>query len=165
MQTCAASHTDCTRLRHRLPQQPSAQCYKPALPAQGRCDFSRPRHNTVAEFVWQEALAACSGALMVSTVKTYDGIGRHVAVCVLQATVQAALALSPLDAVMSRYKSNLQDDEAVRYIGWANETLTTAVFCIIIAGSLGTLLIRIFSPMLLDQVSLRNQLCSYSRCR
>lgn len=71
----------------------------------------------------------------------------------LQATVQAALALSPLDAVLAAYKNNLKTPEVVRYVQWANETLTTAVFCILIAGSVGTLLIRIFAPVLLERVS------------
>ncbi len=70
----------------------------------------------------------------------------------MQATVQAALALSPQDAVTAAYQSNLQSIEARRYSGFATEALTIAVFEILIAGTLGTLLIRFFAPKLLDRV-------------
>ena len=71
----------------------------------------------------------------------------------MQATVQAALALSPLDAVIAAYKRTPKSAEALRYTQYANETLTTAVFCILISASIGTLLIRLFGPVLLERVS------------
>ena len=70
-----------------------------------------------------------------------------------QATVQAALALSPLDAVIAAYKSAPKSAQALRYTQYANETLTTAIFCILIDASIGTLLIRAFAPALLQRVS------------
>ena len=73
------------------------------------------------------------------------------AACV-QATVQAALALSPGDAVKAAYSTNPTGDEARRYTGFATEALTIAVFEILIAGTLGTLLIRFFAPLLLEKV-------------
>lgn len=68
----------------------------------------------------------------------------------MQATVQAALALSPRDAVNAAYQAN--SVEGVRYGGYATDALTIAVFEILIAGTLGTLLIRFFAPRLLDKV-------------
>lgn len=66
--------------------------------------------------------------------------------------MQAALALSPLDAVIAAYKSAPKSAEALRYTRYANETLTAAVFCILIDASIGTLLIRLFAPALLQRV-------------
>ena len=43
-------------------------------------------------------------------------------------------------------------DEARRYTEFATDALTIAVFEILIAGTLGTLLIRFFAPLLLDKV-------------
>ncbi|KAL0035158.1 hypothetical protein WJX79_003931 [Trebouxia sp. C0005] len=68
-----------------------------------------------------------------------------------KATVQAALALSPLDAVIAAYKSAPKSAQALRYTQYANETLTTAIFCILIDASIGTLLIRAFAPALLQR--------------
>ena len=69
----------------------------------------------------------------------------------LQATVQAALALAPRDAVTAAYQP---DPEATPYYDFATEALTIAVFEILIAGTLGTLLIRLTAPRLLDKVQL-----------
>lgn len=66
--------------------------------------------------------------------------------------MQAALALSPGDAVKAAYSANPTGDEARRYTGFATEALTIAVFEILIAGTLGTLLIRLFAPLLLKKV-------------
>lgn len=68
----------------------------------------------------------------------------------MQATVQAALALSPRDAVNAAYQP--KSAEGIRYGGYATDALTIAVFEILIAGTLGTLLIRFFAPKLLDKV-------------
>ena len=68
-----------------------------------------------------------------------------------QATVQAAL--SPRDAVNGAYGAASTSAEAVQYREWANETLTIAVFEILIAATIGTLLIRISAPKLLARVS------------
>lgn len=67
--------------------------------------------------------------------------------------MQAALALSPRDAVNAAYGSASVTPEAVQYREWANEALTVAVFEILIAGTIGTLLIRLFAPQLLARVS------------
>ncbi|KAL3133331.1 hypothetical protein ABBQ38_007206 [Trebouxia sp. C0009 RCD-2024] len=66
-----------------------------------------------------------------------------------KATVQAALALSPRDAVNAAYQP--KSAEGIRYGGYATDALTIAVFEILIAGTLGTLLIRFFAPKLLDK--------------
>ena len=98
-------------------------------------------------------LTVCTGAHLVPR----SQLNAHTLSCPLtQATVQATLALLPLDAVIAAYKSNPRSAEAVRYTRYANEALTAAVFTILIAGSIGTLLIRIFAPLLLDRVSLRD---------
>ena len=88
--------------------------------------------------------------------RSYSLLNQTDLLCLMQATVQATLALLPLDAVIAAYKSNPRSAEAVRYTRYANEALTAAVFTILIAGSIGTLLIRIFAPLLLDRVSLRD---------
>lgn len=88
----------------------------------------------------------------------------------MQATVQAALALSPRDAVTAAYPAG--SNEAVRYGAFATEALTIAVFEILIAGTLGTLLIRFFAPKLLDKVTLllhghvvpQRMLLCFARC-
>lgn len=66
--------------------------------------------------------------------------------------MQAALALSPGDAVKAAYSADPMGEEARRYTGFATEALTIAVFEILIAGTLGTLLIRFFAPLLLEKV-------------
>lgn len=73
----------------------------------------------------------------------------------MQATVQAALALLPRDAVIAVYGKTPTTDQGRRYAEYAQNVLTTAVFCILICGSIGTLLIRIFAPVLLQRVSLQ----------
>ena len=69
----------------------------------------------------------------------------------VQATVQAALALSPLDAVRLAYP-NRNAPGAAQYYEWANEVVTIAIFCILICATVGTLLIRISAPQLLVKV-------------
>ena len=71
----------------------------------------------------------------------------------MQATVQAALALLPRDQVAAVYGSRPTTEQGQRYTEYAQNCLTTAVFAILICGSLGTLLIRIFAPVLLQKVS------------
>ncbi|KAK9810538.1 hypothetical protein WJX72_012364 [[Myrmecia] bisecta] len=66
-----------------------------------------------------------------------------------KATVQAALAASPMDAVVAAYKPGTP--EYVEYHKWAEDALTIAVFCILICGSIGTILIKWLSPYLLEQ--------------
>lgn len=82
--------------------------------------------------------------------------------------MQAALALSPGDAVKAAYSANPTGDEARRYTEFATDALTIAVFEILIAGTLGTLLIRFFAPLLLDKVRhlLRDQILprAYALC-
>lgn len=73
-------------------------------------------------------------------------------VALLQATVQAALALSPLDAVQLAYP-NKNAPGAAQYYEWAHEVVTIAIFCILICATVGTLLIRISAPQLLEKVS------------
>lgn len=74
--------------------------------------------------------------------------------CSLQATVQAALALLPRDQVAAVYGSPPTTEQGQRYTEYAQNCLTAAVFAILICGSIGTLLIRIFAPVLLQKVSL-----------
>ena len=66
--------------------------------------------------------------------------------------MQAALALSAADAVAAAYQADPTGDEAIRYSGFATVALTIAVFEILIAGTLGTLLIRFSAPLLLEKV-------------
>lgn len=66
--------------------------------------------------------------------------------------MQAALALSAADAVAAAYRADPRGDEAIRYSGFATVALTIAVFEILIAGTLGTLLIRFSAPLLLEKV-------------
>ena len=67
-----------------------------------------------------------------------------------QATVQAALALSPMDAVMAAYHKG--DPNYTQYREYAQEAQVTAIFCIVLCSAIGTLLIRFFAPLLLVQV-------------
>ena len=67
--------------------------------------------------------------------------------------MQAALALLPRDAVVAVYGSSPTTEQGRRYAQYAQDVLTTAVFCILICGSIGTLLIRIFAPVLLQKVT------------
>ena len=84
-----------------------------------------------------------------------------------QATVQAALAASPMDAVRAAYPGP-PTPESRRYAQFAEDALVTAVFCIVICSAVGTLLIRWFAPVLLEHV--RPDLCchlthvSYTLC-
>ena len=68
-----------------------------------------------------------------------------------QATVQAALAALPTDMVNMRIPRS--DPKYASYAQYGNDALVTGIFCILICGSLGTLLIRYFSPFLLEKVS------------
>ena len=78
--------------------------------------------------------------------------------------MQAALALSPRDQVNAVYGATSTNPEAVQYREWAQETLTVAVFEILIASTIGTLLIRLFAPKLLARVSICAQVRSDGRC-
>ena len=71
----------------------------------------------------------------------------------LQATVQATLALLPLDQVNALIPKN--DPRYAKYHSYAEDALVIAVFTILIAGGIGTILIRWFSPFLLIKVSFR----------
>ncbi|BDA43853.1 Sodium/hydrogen exchanger 9B2 [Coccomyxa sp. Obi] len=66
-----------------------------------------------------------------------------------KATVQATLANLPLDQVNAVYAPT--DPQYKEYANWAEETLVTAVFCIIICGAFGTMAIRYLAPLLLEQ--------------
>ncbi|KAK9826729.1 hypothetical protein WJX81_002380 [Elliptochloris bilobata] len=67
-----------------------------------------------------------------------------------KATVQAALAASPMDAVRAAYPGP-PTAESRQYTQFAEDVLVTAVFCIVICSAIGTLLIRWFAPVLLEQ--------------
>lgn len=64
--------------------------------------------------------------------------------------MQAALASLPLDAVTIAYP--VGSPLHAQYRQWGEDALTTAVFEILISGTLGCLLVRWFSPVLLQQV-------------
>eukprot|EP00884_Botryococcus_braunii_P018317 jgi/Botrbrau1/5169/Bobra.0172s0041.1 len=66
-----------------------------------------------------------------------------------KATVQAALASSPMDQVLSVMSPT--DPARPEYIQYAEEALVTAVFCIIICCSFGTLIIRSTAGFLLEK--------------
>lgn len=70
--------------------------------------------------------------------------------CLLQATVQAALAQLPADAVARAYPVGSPD--YTEYTQFGMDALTTAVFEIINSGTLGCLLVRWLSPFLLKRV-------------
>ena len=84
--------------------------------------------------------------------------------CWMQATVQAALALLPRDQVAAVYGSPPTTEQGQRYTEYAQNCLTAAVFAILICGSIGTLLIRIFAPVLLQKVSLLEAFVLSSVC-
>lgn len=73
-----------------------------------------------------------------------------------QATVQATLANLPLDAVAAAFP--VGDPRRAQYEQWAEDALVTAVFCILLCATFGTLAIRYFAPLLLVRV--RPPLCS-----
>ena len=83
-----------------------------------------------------------------------------------QATVQAALAASPMDAVNIAYPDALDSrgvpvprtPESARYHQFAEDALVTGVFCIVICSAVGTLLIRWFAPVLLEHARARPRL-------
>ncbi len=64
--------------------------------------------------------------------------------------MQAALASLPLEAVTKAYP--VGSPQYAQYHTWATDALTTAVFEVIISGTLGCLLVRWLSPLLLPQV-------------
>jgi hypothetical protein len=64
-----------------------------------------------------------------------------------KATVQAALGALPADAVARAYPPGSPNHE--EYTQWGQDALTTAVFEIIISGTLGCLLVRWLTPFLL----------------
>lgn len=61
--------------------------------------------------------------------------------------MQAALGQMPLDAVEKAYP--VGNPDRAKYVRWGQDALTTSVFEIIISGTLGSLLIRWLSPLLL----------------
>ena len=67
-----------------------------------------------------------------------------------QATVQAALGQLPSDAVARAYPVGSPNHD--RYTQYGTDALTTAVFEIIISGTLGSLMVRWLSPLLLKPV-------------
>lgn len=64
--------------------------------------------------------------------------------------MQAALGALPLDQINRAYSPN--DPRYAEYRRYGEDALVTSVFCILICGSIGTLLIRWFSGILLDKV-------------
>ena len=64
--------------------------------------------------------------------------------------MQAALASLPLEAVSKAYPPG--SPNYAQYHQWATDALTVAVFEVIISGTLGCLLVRWLSPLLLTQV-------------
>ena len=64
--------------------------------------------------------------------------------------MQAALASLPLEAVNKAYPPG--SPNYAQYHQWATDALTVAVFEVIISGTLGCLLVRWLSPLLLSQV-------------
>lgn len=69
-----------------------------------------------------------------------------------QATVQGALGQLPADAVARAYPVGSPNHD--RYTQYGTDALTTAVFEIIISGTLGSLMVRWLSPLLLKPVRL-----------
>lgn len=66
-----------------------------------------------------------------------------------KATVQATLAALPLDQVNARIPKN--SPEYAENARWAEDALVTAIFCILICGTVGTISIRWLAPYLLDK--------------
>ena len=64
--------------------------------------------------------------------------------------MQAALGGLPMDAVNRAYP--IGTPKHTQYAGYAQDALTTAVFEIIISGTLGSLMVRWLSPLLLKRV-------------
>lgn len=71
--------------------------------------------------------------------------------------MQAALGSLPADAVARAYPVGSPKHE--QYTQWGQDALTTAVFEIIISGTLGCLLVRWLTPFLLKTV----RFCAVSR--
>ena len=78
--------------------------------------------------------------------------------------MQAALGQLPSDAVARAYPVGSPNHD--RYTQWGTDALTTAVFEIIISGTLGSLMVRWLSPLLLKPVRVvhmpGNAVCSQS---
>lgn len=68
-----------------------------------------------------------------------------------QATVQAALASLPGEAIARAYPVGTPGRE--RYVQWGVDAQVTAVFEILISGTLGCLMVRWITPKLLKQVN------------
>lgn len=66
--------------------------------------------------------------------------------------MQAALGQLPSDAVARAYPVGSPNHD--RYTQYGTDALTTAVFEIIISGTLGSLMVRWLSPLLLKAVRL-----------
>lgn len=64
--------------------------------------------------------------------------------------MQATLAALPLDQVNSKIPRSSPD--YAKNQRWAEDALVTSIFCIIICGTLGTILIRWLAPYLLEKV-------------
>lgn len=69
--------------------------------------------------------------------------------------MQAALGQLPADAVARAYPVGSPKHAA--YTQWGTDALTTAVFEIIISGTMGSLLVRWLSPFLLKPVRRAHQ--------
>lgn len=66
-----------------------------------------------------------------------------------KATVQAALGGLPLEAIQRAYP--VGSPQRAEYLAYGQDMLTTAVFEILISGTLGSLLVRWLSPLLLTR--------------
>ena len=89
--------------------------------------------------------------LILTEIRTEALRTESVRVPLLQATVQAALAALPGDAVSSRIPRT--DPQYAEYTQYGEDALVTAIFCILICASFGTVMIRWLSPYLLEKVN------------
>ena len=89
---------------------------------------------------------ACSSAV----VKGWCG-GQGLVRWGVQATVQAALAGLPAEAIARAYPAGTPGRE--EHVQWGVDAQVTAVFEILISGTLGCLMVRWLSPKLLPQVA------------
>ena len=131
------------------------QCCRP----QSRLTGLSPRCAVVAadHFAGSGCPTGVSSALSLRAVWGVARLPHHsrsqmLTYALVQATVQAALALSPLDAVQLAFPDK-HAPGAAQYYEWAHEVVTIAIFCILICATVGTLLIRISAPHLLVKVS------------
>lgn len=79
-----------------------------------------------------------------------DCLGRSPCAWGAQATVQAALGGLPGDAAARAYPPD--NPQHAKFKQWGTYALTTSVFEIIISGTLGSLMVRWLSPLLLPVV-------------